>query len=147
MKKEDIKKVARNLYVQGKFSQAEVARQVGKAPSQINRWAKAGKWQQLRASITVTPDTIIAQTYAQIQCIYDMAEEEDRPVDSTETDQISKLLAGVRQLNKDADLSLYTQVMGEFILYIRKQDAGLLEELATYQMDFLTRKAKQLANG
>lgn len=146
MKKKEIKNIAQNLFVHGGLSQVEIARQVGKSPTQINRWAKQDNWQQLRAARTVTPDAIIAQTYGQIQSIYDIAEDEDRPVNSKETDQIAKLLAGVRQLKKEADLSLYSQVMGEFLLFVRRVDEGLLEPVSAYQMAFLTDKATELSN-
>jgi hypothetical protein len=146
MKAKHVEKIARNLYLRGGFTQAEIARQVKKSPTQISRWAQAGKWKELRASLTVTPSSIIANTYAQIQFIYDAAEEEDRTVTPKETDQISKLMAGIRQLDKESDLSLYTQVLGEFTQYIRKQDEGLLESLVLYQMDFLTKKAIELTN-
>lgn len=147
MKNEQLENIAQNLYVHGGLSQAEIARQVGKSPTQINRWAKNNNWHQLRAANTITPDTIIANTYAQIQSIYDIATDEDRPVNSKETDQIAKLMAGVRQLKKEADLSLYSQIMGEFIIYIRKSDEGLMEAIAPYQMEFLTKKAAELTNG
>lgn len=146
MKADKIKNIAQNLYVHGGLSQAEIARQVGKTPTQINRWAKKYKWQQLRAAHTITPDEVIKRTYAQIQAIYDYADFAGRPVDSTETDQISKLMAGVRQLKKEADLSLYAQVVAELTRFVRQADEGLLEDLIPYQMAFLKHKAIELSN-
>lgn len=132
------------LFVSGGLTQKAIAERFGKSTSLISKWAVDGKWVEVRMAQTVTPEEIIARTYAHIQTLYQKIEKEERPITASETDQISKLMAGVRDLKKNADLSLYAEVFEEFIKYLRREDPTLVDSIGMYQLDFLTKKAQEL---
>lgn len=145
MKGKENKKIAKTLFIELGLSQAEVAKRLKLSRQIISKWVKNGNWEVLRGSKAASPTEIIQRTYNQITKIYDEADEEDRKITSTESDQISKLMAGIKAIKKEADLSSYIQSYEEFLIYLRQEDAELAKEIADYQMDFLTLKARELS--
>lgn len=62
----DKKDIAKTLFLNGTFTQEEIADKVGTTRQTVSRWAKDGTWDELKASLTITPDQIIAQFHRQI---------------------------------------------------------------------------------
>ena len=133
------------LFVDMGLSQTEIANRLKKNKSQINRWAKAGNWDTLRASMMATTKRIVQRTFAQINKVYDQIEEEDRAINTTESDQVAKLMASIRTIDRAADLATYMQALEEFTIHIREQDPEIAAEIGDFQMEFLTAKAVQLS--
>lgn len=145
MKAQEVKEIAKTLYITLGLSQAEIAKRLNKNKAQISRWVSAGDWAVLRSSKVATRDQIIQRTYIQITKIYDLAEQEERTLTVSESDQIAKLMSGVKSIHKEADLSSYIQTFEEFLIYLRQENFELAKEISDYQMDFLTIKARQLS--
>lgn len=145
MKDTESKKIAKILFVDLGLPQTEIAERLKKDKSQISRWVTEDNWKTLRSAKTATADKIVQRTYAQINAIYDQIEEEKRVISVAECDQICKLMASIKSLNKGADLATFIQAYEEFIKYLNEQDPKLAKMVADYQMDYLTIKAVELS--
>lgn len=145
MGKSENKEIAKTLFIEVGLSQAEIAKRLKLSKQVISKWVNDENWNVLKGSKTASPSQIIQRTFHQIARIYDEAEKEDRKVTSGESDQISKLMAGIKFIKKEADLSSYIQAYEEFLIYLRQEDAELAKDIADYQMDFLTLKARELS--
>jgi uncharacterized protein YicC (UPF0701 family) len=142
-KKEDKKHLAKILYIDVGLSQTEIAERLGTNQPQISRWVMAEGWDALKAANRVTGKQIAADLYKRIFEISQLVEKEKRTITINETDQISKLNACIRDLDKSADLPTYMQAFEEFILFMQKQDEDISNALPDYVYAFLTKKATE----
>ena len=62
----DKKDIAKSLYLNGNFTQEEIADKVGSTRQTVSRWIKEGGWEELKASITITPAQILSGLNRQI---------------------------------------------------------------------------------
>ena len=62
----DKRSIARTLYLDGNYTQEEIAVKVGVSRQTIIRWSKEDSWAELKASLSVTPTQLIAQWQQQI---------------------------------------------------------------------------------
>lgn len=145
MKGKEKKKIAKTLFVQVGLSQSEITKRLKVSKQEISRWVINDNWKVLRAARLITSEQIVQRTYTQIGKIYDISEEEERVLTAAESDQIAKLMAGIRSLDRGADLTTYIQAFEEFINFMRKQDPELAQQIGDHQMEFLTAKAAELS--
>lgn len=57
----DRKDIAKSLFINGNYTQEEIAAKVSTTRQTVARWMREGGWEELKASLTITPDQIIAQ--------------------------------------------------------------------------------------
>ena len=57
----DKKSIAKSLYMDGNYTQEEIADKVGTTRQTVSRWIKAESWDTLKASLSITPAQIISQ--------------------------------------------------------------------------------------
>lgn len=143
----DKKHLAKVLYVDNNLTQKEVAQRLNMSPVQINRWVKSGEWNTLKKANRITPKQIALDLQKRIFEISQACEEDNRPMTIQETDQISKLNACIRDLDKSADLPTYIFAFEEFLNFMLLNDQKLAQELPDYIYSFLTEKATELSNG
>ena len=62
----DKKSIAKSLYMDGNYTQEEIADKVGTTRQTVGRWIKAESWDTLKASLSITPAQIISQWNRQI---------------------------------------------------------------------------------
>ena len=62
----DKKDIAKSLFLNGAFTQEEIAEKVGTTRQTVSRWMKDGGWEEMKVSLTITPDQIISQIHRQI---------------------------------------------------------------------------------
>ena len=87
---EQKKELARELYIQGNFTFAEIAEKVGSTRQTVSRWAEAGKWEDLKTYMTVGKDNVLRGFYQQladIQAAIQSREPDMRIATSTEADR------------------------------------------------------------
>lgn len=142
---EDKKHLAKILYVDLKMSQTDIAERIGTNQPQISRWVMAEAWDALRTANQITPKQLAIDLYKHIHNINKLVLAQDRIISPAETDQISKLTATIRDLDKSQDLPTFVQAFEEFLEYMRKQDEAISEGLPDYIYSFLTQKAKELS--
>ena len=143
----DKKHLGKVLYVDCNLTQKEVAARLNMTATQINRWAKAGNWNTLKQANRITSKQIALDLQKRIFEISQACEKDERPMTIQETDQISKLNACIRDLDKSADLPTYILAFEEFLEFMVVRDQELTQELPDYVYSFLTQKATELSNG
>ena len=113
----DKKDIAKSLYLNGNFTQEEIADKVGTTRQTVSRWIKDGGWEQLKASITITPAQILAGLNRQIIEINNNIndrEEGKRFATVTEADTLAKLASAIKKIEQDvgiADMRTLTHIM------------------------------------
>ena len=125
------KDIAKELYVKGGITQEEIARKVGTTRQTVSRWAKAGYWDELRASVTVSTERIIASCQQQINRIQDQAQqrpEGEQVLTSKEADTIVKLSSVINKLQRDAGICEVVNVGMKFTNWLKAYDMEKAKE-------------------
>ena len=84
------KSLAKELYIQGTYTYAEIAEKVGSTRQTISKWAEQGKWEDLKIYMTVGKDKVLRGFYQQlsdIQAAILSREPDKRIASSTEADR------------------------------------------------------------
>lgn len=128
MAKADINKkdIAKALYLNGTFTQEEIAAKVGATRQTIARWMRDGKWEDMKASLTITPAQIIAQFHWQIKEInsrIQQREEGQRFATPPEADTLAKLAGAVKKLEQDIGVADCVSVAMRFLSWLRPLNA------------------------
>lgn len=121
----DKRSIARTLYLDGNYTQEEIAVKVGVSRQTIIRWAKEDSWAELKASLSVTPTQIIAQWQLQITEInrnIASREEGSRFATGAESDAMLKLSSAIRKLQDDLGISEVISVCMRFLAWLRTID-------------------------
>lgn len=123
----DKKDIAKSLYLNGTFTQEEIAAKVGTTRQTVARWMREGAWEDMKASLTITPDLIIAQFHRQIMEINHRIGEREagkRFATPAEADALAKLAGAVRKLETDIGVADCVSVAMRFLSWLRPLDAG-----------------------
>lgn len=129
----DKKDIAKTLFVNGDFTQEEIAAKVGTTRQTVSRWAKEGNWDELKASLTITPDQIIAQFHRQIMEINNRIAQRDqgqRFASAAEADALAKLAGAVRKLESDIGVADCVSVAMRFLSWLRPLDTNAAKQFA-----------------
>lgn len=121
----DKRSIARTLYLDGNYTQEEIAVKVGVSRQTIIRWAKEDSWAELKASLSVTPTQLIAQWQQQIAEInrtITSREEGARFATSAEADAMLKLATSIRKIQDDLGISEVISVCMRFLAWLRPLD-------------------------
>lgn len=121
----DKKGIAKSLYLDGNYTQEEIADKVGTSRQTVSRWVKAENWDTLKASVSITSDQIIAQWNRQIveinKKINDRPEGE-RFATTQEADALSKLAGAIKKLEADIGVPDCVSVAMRFLSWLRPLD-------------------------
>lgn len=108
LKSEQKKALAREIYLLGSYTYEEIASKVDVQRQTISRWAKAGKWDELKAGMSVTREEILKRMYQHLNNINEdiltRTEGERRP-SSKEADVMVKLAAAIKSMETDVGIS------------------------------------------
>ena len=104
----DKKDIAKSLYLNGSFTQEEIAAKVGTTRQTVSRWVKEGGWEELKASFTITPTQILAGLNRQIVEInnnINEREEGKRFATVSEADTLAKLASAIKKIESDVGIA------------------------------------------
>lgn len=135
------KELARELFLQGSFTYAEIAEKVGSTRQTVSRWAEAGKWEDLKVYMTVGKDRVLRGFYQQlndIQTAILSREPDKRIASSTEADRQVKLASAIKKLENDCGITGLIDAGIRFCNYIRTVDIEEAKKIAKYWDIFLT---------
>ena len=121
----DKRSIARTLYLDGNYTQEEIAVKVGVSRQTIIRWAKEDSWAELKASLSVTPTQLIAQWQQQIAEInrtITSREEGARYATPAEADAMLKLSSSIKKIQDDLGISEVISVCMRFLAWLRPLD-------------------------
>lgn len=139
---EKTKQAVKDLYIRGGKTQREISAMLDIPASTIAAWAKKEAWEQEKAAIAISVDTLVPKILSKINSDIDNGE--------LSADSLAKYCKQLRELNRAAlTINDYHQVMVKFIDYMRLQagrdseiNSQVLKIVVGMQDDFL----KSLAN-
>ena len=123
---------AKTLFIKENLTQGEIAERVGVARATVNRWVKAGKWEELKAGITLTSESQIAALYAQVaELNKKISSKPDgcRFPDASEANILSQITANIKKLQKDASLEDVISVLTRFVGWVRPVDLDMAKKI------------------
>ncbi|WP_339680029.1 terminase gpP N-terminus-related DNA-binding protein [Cyclobacterium marinum] len=136
------RKILAESYFFNFYSQKEIADLLDTPENTISRWVQAGDWKKIRDHKTVTRDKLVSNLLSQVNQLEEAAREENRPLNSKETDSILKIAMAVEKLDKKINLSLYIQVFKEFNDFLIREDFDLAKRFIPYQSNFIRNHAE-----
>lgn len=116
------KEWAQLLYTRENLTQKEIAERVGVSAVTMSKWVNEGKWDELKASITITKEEQLKHLYRQLSELNKgIAEREPgtRYATSAEADTISKLANAIDKMETDVGLSDIIATFRKFLEWMR----------------------------
>jgi ERCC4-type nuclease len=97
----------------------------------MSRWVREGRWDTLKASITITRQEQLNRVYRQIAAINKkIVEEQEGIPTSADADVLAKLAAVVERLEKETSITDVVSVSMKFLDWLRKIDTEKAKELS-----------------
>lgn len=121
----DKKGIAKSLFLDGNYTQEEIAEKVGTTRQTVARWIKENQWEEVKASVTITPAQIIAQWNRQIIEINNNINNRpagERFATVQEADALSKLAGSIKKLETDIGVPDCVSVAMRFLSWLRPLD-------------------------
>lgn len=121
----DKKGIAKSLYLDGNYTQEEIADKVGTTRQTVSRWVKTENWEEIKASVTITPAQIIAQWNRQIVEInkkINARADGERFATTQEADALSKLAGSIKKLEANIGVPDCVSVAMRFLSWLRPLD-------------------------
>ena len=154
------KSLAKELYIQGTYTYAEIAEKVRSTRQTISKWAEQGKWDELKTYMTAGRESILKGLYSQIDMINQCVKERGKLVDldkmdpnnkkydpnkaiqigptAQEADKLVKLANAIKKLENDCGIAGLVDAGMRFINYMRTVDLEEAKKIAKYWDIFLT---------
>lgn len=130
-----LKEWAREKYLSGNFTQAEVADAVGLSRQTVNKMAQDEKWDERRAGITLTREEIIKGWYRQAQALNDVImgrEPEERFPTPFELHMQTQLASNIKKLESEAGIADIVSVITRLIDFVRPHNLDLAKEITRW---------------
>ena len=121
----DKKGIAKSLFLDGNYTQEEIAEKVGTTRQTISRWMKSESWEEIKASVAITPAQIIAQWSRQIIEVNNTIAGRDAGkhyATPAEADALAKLAGAINKLQNDIGVSDCVSVAMRFLSWLRPLD-------------------------
>lgn len=139
------KEWAKLLFIRENLTQKEIAERVGVSAVTMNKWSKAGNWETLKVSITITKEEQLRSLYRQLAEINRIISE--RPVEngnrfatSAESDIISKLAAAINKMESDIGLADIVATFQGLLSWLRTFDISEAQRIAPILDGFVKTK-------
>jgi transposase len=145
LSREAKKRLAKELYLAGKHTQKEIASMVGSTENTVCRWAKDGKWELLRANLTTTKESILAQWYgqlAEINRIIATREEGSRVPTPAESDKMIKISAAISKLETETGVREIVAVCTGLCEFVRAYDLEEAKRISEHFNAYIESKLK-----
>ena len=130
------KEWAQLLFTKENITQKEIAERVGISEVTMSRWVKAGNWESLKVSITITKEEQLKNIYRQLAEINKSiaerpAEEGNRYATPAESDTINKLATAINKMETDIGLSDIIATFQGLLAWLRTFDVPEAQRIAT----------------
>ncbi|WP_417172659.1 DUF1804 family protein [Alistipes putredinis] len=125
------KEFARTLYLRENLTQAEIAERVGVSRQTVIRWVGTEKWDELKASISMTAEEQIRNLQRQVIEINNSIlnrESGNRYANAKEADTIVKLTTAINKLQTEAGIHEIVGVGAAFVDFMRPIDLEKAQE-------------------
>lgn len=128
MNSEQMRQWAMSMYLNENRTQAEIAEACGVSRQTIIRWAKTDKWDEHKASLTMTREEQIKNLQRQIMEINNGIlgrEQGKRFASPKEADTIAKLTTAINKLETELGIHEIVSTAQRFIAWLRPVDLEL----------------------
>lgn len=128
MNSEQMRQWALSMYLNESRTQAEIAEACGVSRQTIIRWAKTDKWEEHKASLTMTREEQIKNLQRQIVEINNGILEREpgkRFATPKEADTIAKLTTAINKLESELGIHEIVSTAQRFIAWLRPVDLEL----------------------
>lgn len=128
MNSEQMRRWALSMYLNESRTQAEIAEACGVSRQTVIRWAKADKWDEHKASLTMTREEQIKNLQRQIMEINNGIldrEQGKRFATPKEADTIAKLTTAINKLETELGIHEIVSTAQRFIAWLRPVDLEL----------------------
>lgn len=139
------KEYALVLYTNQGLTQKEIAVKVGATEATISKWKEQGKWDNLKANLSVTKAQQLQDVYAQINELNTTIRSRkvgERFATSAESDTLSKLSATARNLETETSLAETINVFVGFTDWLRRVDIEKTKEWVQLQDSYIKSRMK-----
>lgn len=136
LNKKQKREFAEILYTRQGLTGKEIADKVQTTEATISAWKKAGNWDNLKASLSVTKAEQLMQINEQINELNAFIRKKklgERFASSTESDTLSKLTASKRNLETEASIAETVDTFIAFNEWLRGVDVVKAKEFITLQ--------------
>ncbi len=130
--REQKKEWAGLLYTKENLTQQEIADKVGVSRQTISKWIKDGKWDDLKAGLTLTRESQIDSLYRQVVEINALISNRppgERFANNGEADILAKLSTSIKKLETEVGIADLVSVAQRFIKFVRAIDLDKAKEL------------------
>lgn len=144
MAKTEAKNLARELFFHTDKTQKEIASMVGVSTRSMNDWATEGNWSALKQIERVTPEKAIQDLYKELDQVNTLVKSRadgERFASAKEADARRKIVATIRDLERQVALPQYVQVCIELMEFVKEADLELAQKVNPQVNEFLMVKA------
>ena len=134
------KELAKSLYMNGNYTQEEIADKVAVSRQTVARWMKSENWEELKASITISPAQILAGLNRQIVEINNNINDREpgqRFATIQEADTLVKLAAAIKKIETDAGIAEVVAVGIRFTNWLRQTDIDKAKDVSNLYDSFI----------
>lgn len=134
------KEWAQLLYLKENLTQQEIADKVGVSRRTVVSWVNSGKWEEMKAGLTMTREQQIMNIQRQIAEINRTIAERpagERFASASESRTIAQLSAAIDKLEKDAGLKDLISSATRFLVWLRALDVNKAKEFGTLWDNFI----------
>lgn len=131
MKTKEKQEWARLLFIAENMPQNDIAEKIGVSKVTINKWAKKDKWEEQRASLTITREQQLQRLYMQIAEINKVISlREQKYPTPAEADSINKLANAIDKMERESSLADIISVSQKFLNWLRPLSLDKAKELS-----------------
>lgn len=134
-----LKAQARLYYLHSDYTQKQIAEMLGVHESTVGDWVEKDQWKQERQIMDNTPSRLRREFYSDIDAIRKKAKDEDRSLDSKETDSIKKLTSSIADLSNNLSPSICMEVLMNFGNHMKSIDLELQKSFLPHMKEFIAR--------
>jgi transposase len=135
LNREAKKKLAKELFLTGRHPQKEIAKMTGMSEKTIGKWAKEGKWEYLRASLTTTRESVLSEWYGQLAEINKIISERDegnRVPTMHESIKIINAAAAIKKLETETGIAEAVSVCRKVCEFVRGYDVKEAQRISDH---------------
>ena len=139
------KEWAQLLYTRENMLQKEIAGRVGVSVVTMCNWVKAGRWDEMKTSITITKEEQLKNMYRQLSELNKniaARPEGERYANSHEADTISKLANAIQKMETDVGMADIIATFRKFVEWLRAFDLPEAQRLTPLLDGFVKSRIK-----
>ena len=122
---------AKLLFISQNMAQNAIADKIGVSKVTVCKWVSKFKWEEEKASFTITREQQLQRLYIQIAEINKViSSREQKYPNPSEADSINKLASAIEKMERESSLADIISVSQKFLNWVRPLDLNKAKELS-----------------